>query len=202
MDNEGSKTISSQTTVSRGDPTHLLLGPTNALQVADQSLLALLQSLLQVLKGCTYLGQGLCLALLQLLADAPNQGDSCRQLWQSEEVKHLIPGWLEGVLAKSGPLQRGPHYRPLGDPLLDLLQPSISAFPRPFLFPPQGVPRGCLPATHSFKLALQSCLVLLHHVPQQHCAVFTVLPCAALTTHGGLTGLTVKLHRLVVQGLL
>lgn len=58
--------------VGKDDPTHLLLGPTNALQVADQSLLALLQGLLQVLKGCTYLGQGLCLALLQLLADAPD----------------------------------------------------------------------------------------------------------------------------------
>lgn len=78
VDNAGGKTISSQTVVDRGDPTHLLLGPTNVLQVADQSLLALLQSLLQVLEGCTYLSQGLCLAFLQLLADAPNQGDSCR----------------------------------------------------------------------------------------------------------------------------
>lgn len=43
---------------------HLLLGPTNGFQVADQSLLPLLQHLLQVLEGCADLGQGLCLALL------------------------------------------------------------------------------------------------------------------------------------------
>lgn len=163
VDSGDSKTTLSQTTVRQGDPTHLLLGPTNALQVADQSLLALLQSLLQVLKGCTYLGQGLCLALLQLLADAPNQGDSCRQLWQSEEAKHLIQGWLEGVLVKPGLFKEGlTIYRPLRDPLLDF-QPSIPAFPRPFLSPPRGPcpvpaeapdPRRCLPATHSFKLAL------------------------------------------------
>lgn len=47
-----------------GEQTHLLLGSTNGLQVTDQSLLALLQGLFQVLKGCTDLGQGLCLALL------------------------------------------------------------------------------------------------------------------------------------------
>lgn len=31
-----------------------------------------------------------------------------------------------------------PHYCPLGEPLFDLLEPSILAFPRPFLFPPQS----------------------------------------------------------------
>lgn len=56
----------------RGGLTHLLLGPTDGLQVADQSLLALLQRLLQVLEGCADLRQGLGLALLQLLADAPD----------------------------------------------------------------------------------------------------------------------------------
>lgn len=139
MDNEGSKTISSQTTVSRGDPTHLLLGPTNALQVADQSLLALLQSLLQVLKGCTYLGQGLCLALLQLLADAPNQGDSCRQLWQSEEVKHLIPGWLEVSWPNQALFKEGLTIALWVIPYLTFFSLPFLPFPDPF-FP---LPRAC-----------------------------------------------------------
>lgn len=56
----------------KGEQMHLLLRPTNGLQVIDQRLLALLQCLLQVLEGCADLGQGLCLALLQLLADAPH----------------------------------------------------------------------------------------------------------------------------------
>lgn len=142
-DNGGSKTISSQTMVSKGDPTHLLLGPTNALQVADQSLLALLQSLLQVLKGCTYLGQGLCLALLQLLTDAPNQGDSCRQLWQSEEVKHLIPGWLEGVLAKSGLFKEGLTIALWEIPYLTFFSLPFLPFPDPFFPLPRPLPCPC-----------------------------------------------------------
>lgn len=66
----GDKAIPQWTVVGKGEQTHLLLGPTNGLQVADQSLLALLQRLLQVLEGRADLGQGLGFALLQLLADA------------------------------------------------------------------------------------------------------------------------------------
>lgn len=68
----GNKATSQWTVLGKGEQTHLLLGPTNGLQVADQSLLALLQRLLQVLEGCADLGQGLGFALLQLLADAPH----------------------------------------------------------------------------------------------------------------------------------
>lgn len=68
----GNKAMSQWVVVEKSEQTHLLLGPTNGFQVADQSLLALLQCLLQVLKGCADLSQGLCFALLQLLADAPH----------------------------------------------------------------------------------------------------------------------------------
>lgn len=52
----GSKAISQRMVVGKGEQTHLLLGPTDGLQVANQSLLALLQCLLQVLEGCADLG--------------------------------------------------------------------------------------------------------------------------------------------------
>lgn len=37
-----------------------------------------------------------------------------------------------------GSFSRQPHYCPLGEPLFDLLEPSILALPRPILSPPQG----------------------------------------------------------------
>lgn len=120
-----------------------------------------------------------------------------------------------GSLGKEMSQARGKHPLPLGTlpaalweiPCLGYLKTSISALPRllsPLLRPPPSpakMPAHCLPATHSLQLALQRRLVLFHHVPQQHRAVLPVLPCTALTTHGCLTGLTVKLHRLAIQGL-
>lgn len=78
----------------KGAQMHLLLRPTDGLQVIDQRLLALLQRLLQVLEGSADLRQGLCLALLQLLADAPHQGDRRGQLWQPGEGNNSYCGGL------------------------------------------------------------------------------------------------------------
>lgn len=52
------------------------------------------------------------------------------------------------------------------------------------------------PFVDGVQLHLERGLVLLHHVLEGDGGVFCVLPLCALPTHGGLTGLAVKVHHL------